>query len=533
MKRLSGLFTINPILVKEVRSRMRGPRAFITLTLILLVMGGLMYGMLQLILASTRYSTVLSPQIGQLLFASLAFLELFMICAVTPAVTAGAISGEKEKQTYEMLMATPLSPISILWGKLISALSYVLLLLFAAIPLASIVFIFGGVAPRDMLKALMILLLIAISFGVLGLFLSALFGRTGRATVASFILVVILMIGPIFAAGLVGVLTSSEPPRWILAPSPISALSSTLAPMMGMDMGGSLFYILSGIFNMGVSPISQTSIPRPLYHYSIPFYTLLSLVLYLIATRLIQPTRRWRIPRKELLIDVGLILVVVAAISAAFLATASRYEWAAVTPNPAVQNANTLPAVQVVGPLVDQKRVQVVQAQAVLSETPTPVENNSVLIDEAQAEVYAAVIRQMYTLDHTFGKNPPNWPVLYLMAITDDSVGDPNAQQGDALALADAIKTETVKLLSDLPADEITWIDAREQANIDPDGGQVQNGDGVLFTFGNIYLQDDGSVRVSASLYFGALGAGGKTYILENIDGVWQVTGNTGVEWMS
>src|SRR5512135_8741 len=195
---LQNLLRINPIIVKEIRSRMRGPRAFITLTAILLAMGGLMYAMLQLILASTRYTSVLSPQIGQALFATLAFMELFMICAITPAVTAGAISSEKEKQTYEMLMSTPLSPTSILWGKLISALSYVFLLLFAGVPLASIVFIFGGVALSDMLKALLVLLLFAVTFGILGLFMSALFGRTGRATVASFITVVVLMIGPLF-----------------------------------------------------------------------------------------------------------------------------------------------------------------------------------------------------------------------------------------------------------------------------------------------------------------------------------------------
>ncbi len=132
MNRLKKLWQINPIIVKEIRSRMRGPRAFLTLTLILLAMGGIMYAILQIILATSSYSTVLSPQIGQVLFATLAYLLLFMICAVTPSVTAGAISGEKEKLTYEMLMATPMSPTSILWGKLVSALSYVLLLLFAA-----------------------------------------------------------------------------------------------------------------------------------------------------------------------------------------------------------------------------------------------------------------------------------------------------------------------------------------------------------------------------------------------------------------
>src|SRR5690606_3962770 len=99
---------------------------------------------------------------------------------------------------------------------------------FAAVPLASVVFIFGGVAPREMLKTLVVLVVFAFSFGVIGLFMSALFGRTGRATVASFLVVAALTAGPLFLAVLVGVLQQREPPRWLLAPSPISALSSTL-----------------------------------------------------------------------------------------------------------------------------------------------------------------------------------------------------------------------------------------------------------------------------------------------------------------
>ena len=61
----------------------------------------------------------------------------------------------------------------------------------------------------------------------------------------------------------------------------------------------------------------------------------------------------------------------------------------------------------------------------------------------------------------------------------------------------------------------------------------VDDGKGVIFTFGNIQAQNDGSVHVSASLYFASLGAGGRTYILSKVDGVWKITGKTGVEWIS
>jgi ABC-2 type transport system permease protein len=535
MTRLKNLLKINPIIVKEVRSRMRGPRAFITLTVILILMGGIMYAMLQIILANSRYTTVLSPQIGQNLFAALAYLELFMICAVTPSVTAGAISSEKERLTYEMLLATPMSPASILWGKLISALSYVFLLLFAAVPLASVIFIFGGVAPRDMLKVLLVLVVTAVSFGVLGLFMSALFGRTGRATIASFVAVLALMMGPLFLTVLVAAMRQGEPPRWILAPSPISALAAALAPSLGQGSGAEIFYILGGIFNTGITPISQTSIPRPLYHYSLPFYLVTSLVLYLLATRLVYPTRRWYIRRKDLLLGIIVLVVITGVILGGFALSAGRYELAV---NP---NAPSSPVIEQVVPMPmpvgipAEKRVLVIPNTP--GGTPTPasgtIDTAAAQISETdQAQIYATVARQLYTVDHTFGDYPPNWPLLYLLNTTDDTIGDPNADQSDPVSLPEPILSETAKQLGDLPA-KIMWVDSLDAVQTNPQDNSIENGRGAVITFGNIHPQPDGSVHVSARLHFSGLGASGRTYILTWIDGIWQITGTTGVEWTS
>ena len=100
MKRIRSWVTPNPILVKELRSRMRGPRAFISLTVALVIMAGLMIGLVSLLTsqAGQSGSSLLSPQIGQILFAALLIFEMLLVCTVTPAVTAGAISTEREKQ---------------------------------------------------------------------------------------------------------------------------------------------------------------------------------------------------------------------------------------------------------------------------------------------------------------------------------------------------------------------------------------------------------------------------------------------------
>jgi ABC-2 type transport system permease protein len=319
----------NPVIVKEIRSRMRGGRAFTTLTGVLILLGGFSYTLYRVAIAASNYSnTPASPQIGQILFAGLAFLELMMICSIVPAVTAGAISGEKEGQTYEMLLTTPLHPASILWGKLIAALSYVFILIFAAVPLSSLVFTFGGVALRDIFKAIVILGIVTVMFGVLGLFLSALLGRTGRATAVTYLIVLLMLFGPLFAAMLAGAIEQSQPPRWLLVLSPISALGSALTPSFNPSSLSNMFWALGNsiYWIMGSPEISLTNIPRPLYHYSLPIYGAVILILYLLATRLVKPSKRWKLHWTEGLLALVFLAGYAGVIMAAYASTTNRYE---------------------------------------------------------------------------------------------------------------------------------------------------------------------------------------------------------------
>ena len=526
---------VNPILVKELRSRMRGARAFVILTGVLLLLGAVCYALYRIVLATSGYTrSPLSPQIGQTLFIAIVFLELMMVCFIIPAVMAGAISGEREKLTYEMLLATPLRPASILRGKLVSALSYVFLLIFAAVPMASLVFIFGGVAPRDMIKALVILVAVAVMLGVVGIFMSVWLGRTGRATVLSYLVVLALLVGPVFVYILVGVLRRAEPPRWILVPNPVSALFSALTPAMsiGDSLGGLLWGLgmaLSGnleILEMTTGLGNQVGIPRPLYHYSLPLYGVVTLVLYLLATRMVRPIRRWRIGWKEALAALALLLLLGGAVALAFVSTADRYE------RVSILSAPTPVPLPVMMPVpVERQMVIAVPAEPTMAPPPTSTPATSLAIaKDDQAAIYAAVVRQMYTVDHTFDE-PPNFPVVYLVRTTDDSVGDPGALRTAPRVLLEAVQTAVVDALADLPA-EFRWVDDADEVPRDKENGAVAGG-GAIFTLGNIHIQKDGTSLVSASLYFAMLGAGGRTYVLEQVDGIWQVTGDTGVQWIS
>jgi ABC-type transport system involved in multi-copper enzyme maturation permease subunit len=177
----------NPVVLKELRGRMRGARAFMVLTVYLLLMSGFTT-LLYVLTSSTRdiYGFTSGGQIGRVLFVGIVGIELFLVSFIAPAFTAGAISGERERQTYDLLRTTLLPPRSLVVGKMISALSYILLLLLAAIPLQSIAFLFGGVTETEVVIAFVILVATGVMLGTIGLYFSAVMQRTLSANVVTY-----------------------------------------------------------------------------------------------------------------------------------------------------------------------------------------------------------------------------------------------------------------------------------------------------------------------------------------------------------
>lgn len=187
----------NPVVLKELRGRMRGARAFIVLTVYLLLLGAfssLIY------LAVSESSTSVSGQvsvgeIGRTLFAGVVAVEMLLVAFIAPAFTAGAISSEREHQTYDLLRTTLLPARLFVFGKLSSAMLYVLLLLLAAVPLQSIAFFFGGVAETEVILSFVILTATALLFSALGLYFSARSMRTLSANVLTYAATMFVMFG--------------------------------------------------------------------------------------------------------------------------------------------------------------------------------------------------------------------------------------------------------------------------------------------------------------------------------------------------
>lgn len=147
-------------------------------------------------------------------------------------------------------------------------------------------------------------------------------------------------------------------------------------------------------------------------------------------------------------------------------------------------------------------------------------------IDETQ--ILAAIVRQVYTVDDTFG-GTSRLPTIYLLAV-DDAGGDAIPYSSPARPLPAPVQQGVVAALGDLPA-QFKWVAGAGEVKRDQNNAVA--GNAAIITVGKVQPQPDGTVRVTASIYLSPLAAGGQTYILENQGGEWKVTGTTGAQWIS
>lgn len=186
---------VSAILVRELRGRMRGKRAFIFLTVYLGFLALLLWLALRTIADIPGLTALQSIAIGRGIFIGTILIETLVVVALAPAYTAGAISSEREKQTYDLLAVTPISSLAIVGGKLLSGLSYLALVVGASFPIACLAFAFGGIGPEDLIRAYLVLAVTGIGVGAIGIWCSAAMKRTQPATVGAFIITAMLVVG--------------------------------------------------------------------------------------------------------------------------------------------------------------------------------------------------------------------------------------------------------------------------------------------------------------------------------------------------
>lgn len=283
----------NPVTVKELRGRMRGRRAFVTLTLYLLILSvaiTLVY--LAYTAATTSPGNTAASTAGKGLFAAVLAVQVFLVAFIGPAFTAGAISGERERQTFDLLRTTLLSAESFVLGKLVSALSYVFLLVLVAVPLQSIAFLLGGLSLTELVVAQALVLIAAITYALYGLWCSAAMRTTLAATVTTFAGMLFITFGTPLLAGtavfLLGVVGLPTLGQWVevvaLYAGMVVAATNLPATLL---ISETILLGEGSLFGFRTTPGSGAWIPSPWLLF-IFFHILAAVALYAATVRRVR-----------------------------------------------------------------------------------------------------------------------------------------------------------------------------------------------------------------------------------------------------
>ena len=184
----------NPVLHRELLVNLRMHRAFILLFLYQLVLAAVVF----LAWPQDNIRLDLSEGKNSSQLIDLFFLGQFVLASLmTPAFAAGTVSGEKERKTFEMLLASPLHPKSIVMGKAIAALTHLAILIFTSLPIVMLCLPLGGVSIYEVLAAYFALIIVVISFGVISIACSSFFKRTSASLVVSYLVILPLALGAV------------------------------------------------------------------------------------------------------------------------------------------------------------------------------------------------------------------------------------------------------------------------------------------------------------------------------------------------
>lgn len=249
------MITANPVFRKELLMRLRfrqwSARVRIGVSIGIIVSLGIIYWLLFKLLIDHSDAAY-----GRTAFGVCIVLQHIVVCLISPIIAANAITKEKEQQTWEMLVATRLTPIEIIMGKLIARLIiiFILLLLFFPITLFSwahwVVLDLTNTGNSPILILLMsyaMLIVCTIFFGTIGLFLSWLMRRTLYVILLSYTIVIgglLIGTGLISSALPTTAFSDKNPLLWI---NPAMMCSEALSLSTFDDRSGTI-YLFYGLF---------------------------------------------------------------------------------------------------------------------------------------------------------------------------------------------------------------------------------------------------------------------------------------------
>lgn len=180
-----------PILARELTATLRSWRAVALQIGFLVVLGALVI---------LRWPSEARVDIGGVasrqVFRIFGYGLLIGLMLVSPAFPATSIVRERLQGTLALLLNSPIGPVSLVFGKLVGSVGFVLVLVILSFPAAAACFAMGGIGLNEQLGGLyLVLVLLAIEYAAIGLLVSSIVRSTDAALRMTYAVILILAVG--------------------------------------------------------------------------------------------------------------------------------------------------------------------------------------------------------------------------------------------------------------------------------------------------------------------------------------------------
>jgi ABC-type transport system involved in multi-copper enzyme maturation permease subunit len=184
----------NPVLQNELVANLRMTRTFVLLFAYVGLLGLLVYA------AWPADQTIdMSNSDKARPLVNLLFLGQYMLMSLmAPSFAAGAITGEKERDSFEMLLASPMKPAAIVFGKFAASICPLAELMIGSLPVVMLCLPLGGVQFFEILAAYLAMISSVALFTMISLWCSSNFVRTSASLVVSYLIILPLAMAGVF-----------------------------------------------------------------------------------------------------------------------------------------------------------------------------------------------------------------------------------------------------------------------------------------------------------------------------------------------
>lgn len=177
---------LNPIVKKDVRVQARSMKICWGVFAYELILALVFFFAMMIIQQESRYSTnnIYSSMVW--LYPVLAVTQIVILAVVVPVRTASSISGEKERQTFDIMMTTGMTPFSVVLGKVTTAIVQSMFFVTASMPIMALSFIIGGMSWSYLFWFLVIALLVSVFSASIGILCSSLCKKSISAVIMTY-----------------------------------------------------------------------------------------------------------------------------------------------------------------------------------------------------------------------------------------------------------------------------------------------------------------------------------------------------------